>query len=243
MLKTKRKSFITLIELLISMALTAIILTILFYFYRDVEWLNQNMSQTQRDAFRISYLQNRLSDILPKTISPRILKKDFFFYTTQELSGLTKPNSPTLVFIYDFGANRDPLFGGQVLGRLYVDSHDNLALSTLPPTENWTPSTVLKMKNEILAENVESLAFSFYVPPEKNRSLAQKKAPQGIYGGSKRVQAQDLLPKDAWHTDWKNEYYQLPAMIKITIKFKNIEKPMTFLYPFPLSDFTIIYDK
>lgn len=242
-MKAKRKSFITFIELLISMTLTALILTTLFYFYRDIDWLNQDMNKTQREAFRISYLQNRLSDILPNAISPRTADKDFYFFVSHETDGLIKPNNPSLVFTYDFGANRDQKFASTVLGRLYLDTNNNLSLATLPPPKTWTPASIVKMKQEILAENVESLDFSFYVPPEKDRSKAGNNATKGMYGGKAKLQTQDVQPKDAWHADWKSEYNQLPALIKINLKFKNVDKPMTFIYPLPLSDYVIVYDK
>lgn len=236
------KRYITFLELLIAMALTSLILTVLFYFYRDIDWLNQDMEKSQQEAFRLSYVQNRLADVLPSAISPRTAEEDFFFFVSTDAGGLLKPGNPSLVFTYNFGPNRDPQFAGHVLGRLYLDTHNNLSLSTLPSPARWSHASTLKIKNEILMQDVESLAFSFYVPPQRERSQAGNKAPKGSFGKGKN-QAADIQPKDAWHNDWKSDYHQLPAIVKVILKIKNKEEPVTFAYPLPLSDFVIVYDK
>lgn len=240
--KLKAKRFITLLELLIAMALTSLILTVLFYFYRDISWLNQEMEKSQEAAFKRSYLQNRLADVLPSAVSPRTAEDDFYFFLSHEHGGILKAGNPSLVFTYNFGANRDPQFANHVLGRLYLDVNNNLALATLPSPARWSPVIPLKIKNEILLEDVESLSFSFYVPPEKERSQIGGKAPKGGLRKGKSAMI-DLQPKDAWHQDWKFEYHQLPAMVKIVLKVKNKEEPLTFVFPLPLSEFIIVYDR
>ena len=237
----KAKRFITFIELLIAMALTSLILMVLFYFYRDIDWLNHDMEKTQREAFRLSYVQNRLADVLPNAVSPRTAEDDFFFFLSNDANGLLKSGNPSLVFTYNFGANRDPQFANHDLGRLYLDSQNNLCLATLPSPARWSPTTTLKIKNELLLEDVEFLAFNFYVPPQKERSQAGNKAPKGALKGN--AQTTDVQPKDYWHSDWKSEYNQLPAMVKVILQIKNMEHPITFVYPLPLSDFVIVYDK
>lgn len=237
----KTKRFLTLIELLIAMALTTLVLSVLFYFYRDIDWLNQDMEKSQREAFRLSYVQSRLSDILPNIVSPRTEIEDFFFYVSHEGGDLFKQGNPSLVFTYNFGANRNPQFANHVIGRLYLDPYNNFYLATLPSPKQWSP-TSLEMKKELLLENVESLAFKFYVPPEKDRSNMGNKAPKGGYAKGKSLST-DIQPKNSWHTDWKNEYHQLPAMIKVILEIKNQNEPFIFTYPLPSSDFQIIYDK
>lgn len=238
-----KKKFITLIELMVAMALTSLLLMLLLHFYRDMEWWNQDINKSQVKAFQIFYVQNRLSDILSHAVSPRTEEKDFFFYTSQDVNGLLKPNNPSLVFTYHFGPNRDPLFANHVLGRLYVDVQDNLRLATLPSPKFWPSLTSLKMKNEILMEGIESLAFNFYIPPQKDRSLVGNKAPQGS-SNKDNYSLADIQPADSWeHSEWKSEYNQLPAMIKIILKAKERKEPITWVYPFPFSDFTIIYNK
>jgi type II secretory pathway component PulJ len=238
LLKTKR--FITFIELLIAMVLTSLVLTFLFYFYRDIDWLNQDMEKSQKSAFRLAYVQNRLADVLSHAVSPRTNEGDFFFYVSQDANGLLKATNPSLVFTYDFGANRDPQFANHVLGRLYISTNGHLCLATLPSPARWPAGGHLKMKNEILMENVESLSFAFYVPPQKENSQAGNRAPKGKKQAGAAV---DIQPKDSWHSDWKSDYNQLPAMVKVILKIKNREEPLVFVYPLPLSNFVIVYDK
>lgn len=236
----KSKRYVTFLELLIAMALTSLILTVLFYFYRDIDWLNQDMENSQKEAFNLSYVQNRLSDVLPNAVSPRTTENDFFFYTSTDAGGLLKGGNPSLVFTYNFGANRDPQYANHVLGRLYVDTHHNLCLATLPSPARWSPMVNLKIKNEILMENVESLAFQFYVPPQKESSQAGNKAPKGTII---KNTSSDIQPKDAWHRDWKSEYNQLPSIIKVVLKIKGKERPVAFAFPLPSSEFVILYNK
>lgn len=240
-LKKLRHHF-TFIELLIAMTLTAVILTVLFYFYRDIDWLNYDMEKSQKKAFQLAYLQNRLADVIPSIISPRTAEGDFFFFVSTDANGLLKMGNPSLVFTYNFGANRDPQFANHVLGRLYLDSQNRLSLATLPSPARWGPSQILKVKNEVLMEDVESLSFKFYVPLHRERSLAGNKAPKGESSKGK-TQAIDIQPKDSWHSDWKSEYNQLPAMVKILVEVKNRDEPITFIYPIPMSDFVIVYEK
>lgn len=240
--KNLHRRCVTLIELLIAMTLTALILTVLFYFYRDIDWLNQDMEKSQRNAFRLSYVQNRLADVLPNAVSPRTTDEDFFFFQSGDVNGLLKNNTPSLVFTYQFGANRDPLFANHDLGRLYLDDHSNLSLATMPSPARWPSNGAPKIKNEILLEDVDSLSFQYYVPPQKERSQAGNKAPKGTYGKGKNPPA-EIQPKDAWHSDWKTDYHQLPAIVKVIVKMKNTKEPVIFVYPLPNSDFVVVYDK
>lgn len=240
--RAKSRRYITFIELLIAMALTSVILTVLFYFYRDIDWLNQDMEKSQREAFKLAYVQNRLGDVLPNAVSPRTLEGDFFFFVSQDANGLLKTGNPSLVFTYNFGPNRDPQFANHDLGRLYLDKQNHLSLATMPSPNRWLPSARLKIKNEILMEDVESLSFQFYVPPDKDRSLAGNKAPRGSVGKDK-IQAVEVQPKDSWHHDWKSEYQQLPSMIKVILKVKNKKEPLTFIYPLIFSNEIIVFDK
>lgn len=240
-MKNLYRRYITFIELLIAMALTSLILTVLFYFYRDIDWLNYDMEKSQREAFKLSYVQNRLADVLPNAVSPRTVEDDFFFFVSNDAHGLLKPGSPSLVFTYNFGPNRDPQFASHVLGRLYLDNQNHFSLTTMPSPSRWTPAIPLKVKTEVLMEDVESLEFRFYVPPQKERSLAGNKAPKGALKKGKSSST-EIQPKDYWHQEWKSEYNQLPAMVKVILRVKNHEEPITFVYPLPLSDFVVVYD-
>jgi len=53
---------ITIIELLIAMVLTSLDLSALFYFYRDIDWLNNEMEKSQKNTFEYSYIQTLLDE-------------------------------------------------------------------------------------------------------------------------------------------------------------------------------------
>lgn len=233
---------ITFIELLIAMVLSSLVLSVLFYFYRDIDWLNHEMEKSQKKSFELSYIQTRLGDVIPNIVSPRIAPEDFYFFVSHDANGLLKPGQPSLVFTYNFGANLNPVFAQHVLARLYIDSYNRLCLAMLPSVKEWPKFTSVPIKQEVLLENVESIAFEFYVPPAKESSAAGNKAPKGGYGNGKK-QAQKLQLRDTWYTDWRQEFYQLPSLLRISVHIKDKKDPILFVYPLPQSDFVVIYEK
>lgn len=234
-----RKQSMTFIELLISMGLTALILMTLLYFYRDIDWLNNDMENSQKEAFKTAFVQNRLADVLPSSLTPRLAEKDFYFFLSHDANGLLKPNNPSLVFTYNFGPSRDSSLAYYVLGRLYLDNENRLVLSTMPTPSRWDQVTKVKLRKEVLLENVDSILFRFYVPPKKDLSLVGNAAPKGILTKGK---ADTEVEGDRWYEDWKSEYEQLPAMIEVILKLDKTDEPLKFVFPLPLSEHVILYE-
>lgn len=162
----------TLLEVLIGMGLAMILLSTLTYFYQQVEWMNTEAERTQKENFQLRYAENRLSRIFPTTLSERTEKKHFYFFTSNA-EGMLK--TPSLVFTFNNGLKLCASFASEVLGRLYLDEQKKqLCLALWPSPKRWE-NGMPPMTKEVLLDNVESLAFNFYVAPKRDRSKVETK--------------------------------------------------------------------
>lgn len=234
-----KRRHMTLLEVLIALSLMAILLTILMVFYRDQNQMNIHLDQMEQQAFRMMYVENRLSQILPQAISPYDSKKDFYFFTDSDANGSLKSGLPSLVFTYDNGNELDKRLSNHVLGRLYVDREDRLCLATMPSPQRWEHPIPLEL--EVLLLGVETLNFEFYVPPDRDRKIVLEQA-KNTSASQAADTLIDIVPKNSWHSTWKSEYKQLPAMIRLTITLKTGQK-MTYAFPFPNTDMVITYEQ
>lgn len=234
-----KRRLMTLLEVLIAISLTALLLGLLMVFYRDQDLINQKLDALEQEAFRMMYVENRLSQILPRIITPYDVKDDFYFFTSSDANGLLKPGQQSLVFTYDNGNELEKSFSNHVLGRLYIDKDDRLCFASMPSPLRWEHPIPVNL--EVLMEGVADLQFEFYVPPDKNRSEILKQAK------SKKAQntaddLPDITPKNHWHSSWKPEYKQLPAIIRIKLTLKQGQE-MEYAFPLPNTDMVIMYEK
>ena len=226
MSKNPSRRCVTLIELLIAMALVSILMTALMSYYGQVSALHRQADALRDETFQWRYLQDRLSYILPRATAPpyRATKKekknDFYFYLSDFESSDIKPHS--LVFTYDNGFVADPRFSGTVLARLYL-SGQTLRLAIWPLPRCSSPPNP-PMLQEVLLENVESVKFEFYNPPD-------------VTGASKP--AREVFPKPTetppfeWTSFWPMTYSQLPALVKITVKRQEDPQTKSFVFMLP----------
>ncbi len=219
-----KKKYMTLLEVLIATLLTTILLTALTFFYRDMNLLNTGLDKLHIEQFQQSYLQMRLSTILPRTLAPKAKQKDFYFYTSRALNGTS-----SLVFAFNNGPCLDRNFAGNVLGRLFVDSTGDLVLASWPAPSRWTEEQA-PLKKEVLMENVESLNLRFYIPPEHDLSKT---------GGANHLEG---VTYNHWVEEWPATLRELPAMVNLRIQLKGIEKPIEFAYQLPNSNLVILYE-
>lgn len=241
MIKKIHKHPFTLIEILISLTLTALILTSLGYFFNEVNHLNRTSERLKQENFRLRFMEDRLMAVLPKAIAPNDPLKDFYFFTSTSSDSQFKMNSPSLVFTFDNGVNLvDADFSNHVIGRLYLDKDGAFSLAVLPSTSRWKANEPVPAKREVLLENVEELTFEFFSAPDKPRSFFQN-------GNATppNLQIEEAEPKGSWLKDWKYSYYQLPALVKIKLKIKTDEGVIgkTLVFPMIKSNKYIVYEK
>lgn len=228
------KRHFTLVELLVSMALTALILSTLMFFYREIALLNVRYDEDQKESFQLRFLENRFSDVLPKAVPEMTAKKDFYFFTEPDYHGTFKNNSSSLVFTFDNGIDYDKNFSNHVLGRLYLDPSGNLTLGMWPSPARWVEGEIPPMKKEILMEGVSSLEFHFFIPQEKV---------QEAQVNNQKNNKVEPNPRLSWVNRWQQNYKQLPAIVRVEIvrPVNGKDKKFSYAYPLPNVAIPIVY--
>lgn len=250
MIKTRLPYFL-LFEVLIAMSLVVVLLSTLMGFYVEINRVNLVMEKEQAFSFKKLLLSTRLAAILPQTLgSPKATTaqrmsknqpgSDFFFYSSLANDPFTKGGTQVLTLLFDNGINLDPEFSYRVLGRLFVNPKDQLCLAMWPSPARWDGINFPPIRHEVLFENVENLHFEFYLPPAKDRKTILSNNP------SKGPPAEDpmlvLSAYGEWRTGWLQDYNELPSLIKIILKLKDVPVPMQFIYPLPQSRYIIVYE-
>lgn len=237
-MKKIKRHYLTLVEVLIALGLSSIIMTAMFYFYQKAARLDIAVQKVEHQVFSLRLLESQLMRIIPKSVSLKEAKGDFVF-----LSGvsdqISKSGTPYLLFTYDRGVDIDPLFSNIVMARLFVDKKSRLILAVWPTHKRWPAgNSPPPMKREVLMENVSSLSFSFYNPPDE-KSKKGSSNPRSVRG----VIFVDPEVKGGFMKEWKNEYGMLPVLMKIEIETNNnghIEKK-TFPFLLPYANRVITY--
>lgn len=220
------------LELLISLALTVMILSTLTFFYHQMMLAGVVLDKKQGENFQERYVENRLMNVLPRAISSTDASNDFHFFTSTNHGGLLPFGSEGLIFTFDNCVQLNKEMAYHVIGKLFLDRDGRLILATWPTEKRWKENEPIPVSYEVLMENVSELRFKFYAPPLKGKKDATKEDPlDGVRG--------------EWIDRWEAKFRQLPAMIKIFVTRKNgkEEQNLTFAYPFPHTLQPITYDQ
>lgn len=248
------RRFMTLLEVLIGMTLTAVLLSTLAYFYQQVQLMGKESERIGKEQFQLRYLGNRLSKVVPSILAEHQIKKNnFIFFTSGDAHGLLAHGNSSLIFIYNNGASLDNQLANHALGRLYLDKSKRLCLATWPTPEgwNWKQESSVSVHKEILMENIESLQFLFYVAPDRDRSLIKDNLNKSDSKDKKEgldEAVSESERKGEWVSEWPKDYESLPAMMKIIITRSGHKKgtdpaKTTYGYPLPNSQKLIVYEQ
>jgi len=134
-----KKRHFTLIEILISLSLAAIILTVIFHFFSNLTTIEKNMTKAKEEILEKNYLQIKLNTIFSNL---QYSKKTFFI----------KDNS--LFCQFDNKIDPSALFCNVINAKLLIDSNNNLILETFPLKKEKSK------RKEILKKNIKSLRFT-----------------------------------------------------------------------------------
>jgi len=256
-----RRRFATLLEVLIALSLTTIILTTLSFFYLQIDTLNRESERVQIESFKRRFLQYRLTQIFPQTLTFKGRNEDIsFFFSSTFSEGLFLQGTESLVFAYDNCVNLDTTFAAEVLARLYVDLEGRFCLGIWPAPKRWAENELPPMKKEILFEGVEMLKFQFFIPPNKGdlkflekssdkktekvppkNPPAKEPPPQAI--SEEPPEGVEPSPEGSWVDVWQKEYNQSPAIVRIILTPSNSEHPLIYVFPLPNCQRPIIYDQ
>jgi hypothetical protein len=204
---------------LITLSLTAILLTFLFSFFVQSAKIEKKLDTARLAISNRGHLQTRLQTILTSIDRGSM---DPFFYTKQ----FEKEKNLSLIAIFDNGIDPDPQFSGSILARIYLDPEKNLCLATWPLTKEKNRP----WRKEILFPNVKDFEFEF---------LGEKSASEhGIKENSRPITA-----KLAWKSNWAKTTHEVPGIIRLTLFEESSDKPLRYAFILPVSEPFITYSE
>lgn len=137
---------LTLLEVVIGFALTAILLAFLFSSFRHIAMVDIEVQKARETVHARTVAHLRLSQVFDNLMEK---KEEVSFYTDAYGNSL----HPALFLTFDNGIDQDPKFSGPQNAVLYLNSNKQLALSLF--VENTE-------RKEILYENAKLLNFEFF---------------------------------------------------------------------------------
>lgn len=234
-----RKHAFTLIEVIVSFSLIALLLVMGFGAYSQMSLLEREGTQLRHIALQQRLAQARLASLFlriptpepfPGKPRPRDPKKpqelpSRLFYSSERAElGLFQPDS--LVFTYDNQTDLIPEFCNNVIARLYVKetpldgkggkTGGALWLTTWPrPDCSMDP---LIARHEQLLEGVKSMHCRFYEPPPpvtSSQTAAPPAPPPPASQGMSTLAPAPSPLADSWNDTWSIAYAKLPTLIHL----------------------------
>lgn len=212
----KKKSSFTLIEVLVTLSLFALLSTILFSNYLQAVLLNRKSAKIKEITTEHAWAHQRISSTLGRLAVEK--GRESKLKVDQNRFSLFLDKEGGLKFIYDNGIDKDPKYSGRVQGRVYL-KNQTLYLKTMPLEDTFKKH----YRSEVLFESVHSCTFEFYNPPPP------KHLPVSIEG----VKDISVSPigRIAY---WNNEFKNLPQSIKIILEKDVDGKSVKLIFPIPL---------
>ncbi len=190
----QKKHHITLIEVMISLFLTSIILTVLFGYFVQITKIEKKLEVAKADVFQKQHIQIRLSNIFSNASLKKFSDEQYFF-TEKE-----KNEKTSLYFAFDNGIDPDPKFSGIVVGKLFIDDEKNLKLKIWGTDNKEILENIVR--DETLFKNIKKIEFRFLSNKEPENKAYKKEA----------------VSKDLeWIDFWSKEKNYLPSIIKLKL--------------------------
>jgi hypothetical protein len=187
-----KKPFL-LFEVLIALSLMATMICLLFSFMVQSSRVEKKMEKARISILERQHLQIRMQDVFT-TLIPNAT--DSCLYTK------IFPNEKTSIIVhFDNGIDPDPLFSGNVIGRIYLDENQDFCLVYWPCCTEKSPS----WRKEILFSKVSDFSIQFLKPLESKHAT--------------------------WVSNWSKEGRQLPSIIRLTLKQKDSSLHFAFRLP------------
>lgn len=175
-MRLRRKLPFTLLEVLISLTLTTILLTVLLAAYFQAETASLEGERFRNSLWPKRMMIQQLNTLFSSLETPNA-KDKLFFFAVQDGSAL--------IFSYDNGVSIAPAFSGEVISELYLSKEKELTLLTWPARDSWTDEAPPYPKREVLLSGIETLQFDFF------QIADEKEAPQWVSSWDK---AKNALP-------------------------------------------------
>lgn len=146
-----RRRSLTLLEVVIGFALTAILLSFLFSSFRHMAKLGAKVQKGREAVHSRSIVQLRLGQLFENLNAD---EKKSSFYTDKHPDSF----SEALYFTFDNGIDRDPQFCGLIKAALYLNPKKELCLTLLSEK---------KERKEVLFKRAGMLSFEFFNSEKK----------------------------------------------------------------------------
>lgn len=203
---------------MIALSLTGILLTFLFSFFAESAKLEKKIDASRTEIANRQGLQTRLQAVLSS-----LCRDPSSFYTRS----FKREAGESLIALYDNGIDPDPAFSGPVLGKLFLDRENNLALAQWPAESirNEISKTSGKTKRpwrkEILLGGVERFEFAFLSPKQEE-------------GRKEKVKPINSLWE--WRYRWPPEKRGIPPLVRLSVWERGREEPLQFAFFIPSSE-------
>jgi hypothetical protein len=203
------KRALILFELVIALALSAILLSLLLRFFAHSAAFDRKLDEARAQIFARQHLHTRLSAFFTSTIPRSALP-------SSALCPFHTPEAGRLTAVFDNGIDPDPAFSGPIVGTLFIDGDANLSLTLFPldAKEGGGPC-----RKEILMSRASRLRFQFLA--KKN---SQHPDPN----------ATPILPSLEWRTNWPKTRWDIPSLIRIFVEQQG--EPIAFSFALPIAD-------
>jgi type II secretory pathway component PulJ len=147
-----KKSSLTLLEVVISLALASFILYFIFNTHVRVSTLNVKLEKAKERVLMTKYVQQRLLQVFDAVIPSKFDKKNepstFYTETHHESDGIA------IVLFHDAGIDPDPQFCGLLKAEIFLRRNKELCLVTT--------SAARDLREEILLGGVSQVTFQFF---------------------------------------------------------------------------------
>ena len=192
-----KKSSFLLVEVIISVALFAVLLTALFGLFYDYNLTTQTMKKKRNELEAHVLTQIRLQKILSRTVFEKKYRPYFYLDTSD-------PQRHALIFTFENEAMIDEDFSEIVLAKLYVDKNA-LTLTLWPHKKDKTKEIPTKVQKEILLQDVTELKIALFKPEDKP-------------GGKKETKKSDQEHPHygIWTSEWIADFEERATLVHLT---------------------------
>lgn len=212
-----KKRAILLFEILISLSLTAILLTFLFSFFVESTRMEARLEKARAQVMARHHLQTRLQHVLSSLDRGAMGAP---LYTQQ----FDREKQESLVAIFDNGIDPDPAFSGSIKGRIFLDEKNHLCLVSQPMNEESSKTE----RKEILFSAIDRFDLEF---------LSTKTSSEH----GKSEQMRQITPNLVWRSLWPKSQTQAPSIIRLCVYEEKKREPIRFAFILPHFDPLVTY--
>jgi type II secretory pathway pseudopilin PulG len=204
----KKKRSFTLIEMMISFSLFAIIISSFFYWTHRHYLQQKSCDQARTQLLEERYFEQRITSLLSKATLTQRAEEEILQFQS---------DGKSLFFTFDNGVYSHPLLSNTI--RCSLEKKKDILVCTLRPLSHKGNYPELTYP---LLDKISTLSFSFYQP----------RSPKNFKVDPDEVNPNKPGPGE--HHVWEREYSALPAYVKLTLQREGEVKEFLFDLNYPI---------